>query len=192
MKFEVKKILNILKNGGVVAAPTDTVYGLLVDVSNPSAIKKIFAIKGRGEGKALPIFLASLDWLSRFVDVTPEQRQFLQQVWPGKVTVILPLKPGVTLINNAFRIPAYPLVIDILNAFGKPLTGTSANKSGTSPCLSAQEVRKQLISPAPDYIIDKGTLAPSQPSTIVDVTTSPFRIIREGADNDKVKTLLKD
>ena len=190
--MEIKKILDILKNGGVIAAPTDTVYGLLADVSNPDAIKKVFAIKARSEGKALPILLASFDWLSRFVKVNEAQRQFLAQVWPGKITVILPLKLGVSLINSAFRVPAYPLVIDILNAFSKPLTGTSANKSGAKPSMSAREVREQLTSPAPDYIIDEGVLAPSHPSTIVDLTTSPARIIREGADSDKVKTLLKD
>lgn len=196
--IDINNLIAILTQGGVIATPTDTVYGLLADATNPDAVAKIFAIKGRGEKKALPIFLYSLDWLDEFVEVKPQQKLFLEKVWPGKVTAILKLKEKSTLAQNAigrdstcaFRVPDYPLVKKILGKFGKPLTGTSANMSGQPPCKNAQCVREHFAIMLPDYIIDKGILPDSLPSTIIDLTKTPFAIIRRGAEDKKVEQML--
>ncbi|MBI3335303.1 MAG: threonylcarbamoyl-AMP synthase [Candidatus Portnoybacteria bacterium] len=190
-----KLIIDILKQGGVVAAPTDTVYGLLADATNSEAVEKIYKIKGRKGEKALPIFLYSLDWLGEFVEIKPQQKSFLEKVWPGKVTVILKLKEKTSLAPNAiskegsaaFRIPNHPLVIEILKEFKKPLTGTSANRSGMPPCLDAECIKKQLTQLKPDFIIDIGKLPPRKPSTIVDLTKTPPQIVRRGSDYKSVK-----
>lgn len=194
----MEKILRILAEGGVIAAPTDTVYGLLADATNPNSVAKVFSIKGREGGKALPIFLYSLDWLDEFAEVNPQQKSLLEKVWPGKATAILKLKEKTTLAQNAigrdstcaFRVPDHSLVREILGKFGKPLTGTSANMSGQPPCKNAQCVQKQLATMLPDYIIKGGTLPESKPSTIVDLTKTPFVIIRKGADDKKVEQML--
>jgi len=197
---EARKVLIVatLTQGGVIATPTDTVYGLLADATNPEAVAKVFAIKGREDKKALPVFLFDISWIEQFADITPPQRNFLERVWPGKVTAILKLKEKTTLAQNAigrdntcaFRVPDYPLVREILGKFGKPLTGTSANMSGKPPCKNAQCVREQLAVILPDYIIDKGILPDSLPSTILDLTKMPFAIIRRGAEDKKVGQLL--
>lgn len=194
---ELNHIIDILKNGGVIAAPTDTVYGLLADATNAEAVKKVYAIKGRGEKKALPIFLGSLEWLKDYAVFTEEQLVFLKNVWPGKVTVILGLTPNHSLAKNAiientaaFRVPNYKLILEILAAFKKPLIGTSANYSDIPSCYDARCVKKQLAKMPPDLIIDEGELAPSKPSTIIDLTKTPSRVVRKGAGYEKISAFL--
>lgn len=195
---KLKQVLKILHQGGVIAAPTDTIYGLLADATNPEAVKRVYEIKGRGIRKALPIFLYSLDWLNEFAEVKLQQKSFLKTVWPGKITVILKLKEKTSLAPNAvskdgtsaFRIPKDPLILDILKQFKKPLTGTSANRSGMPPCLNTECIKTQLKEPPPDYIIEGGRLRQSEPSTIIDLTKTPPKILRKGAEYEKAKRVL--
>lgn len=190
----VNEAIKILRGGGVIASPTDTVYGLLADATNPDAVKKVYRIKGREEGKALPVFLYSLDWVDRFALVNDEQRKFLQNIWPGKVTVVVKLRKNHTLAPNvvskeetiALRIPNQTLILELLANYKKPLTGTSANISGMPPCLDAKCVKRQLTKTVPDLIIDWGNLPPSEASTIIDLTKSPWRITRKGAGYENV------
>lgn len=196
----VNEAIKILRGGGVITAPTDTVYGLLADATNPDAVEKVYHIKGREEEKALPVFLYSLDWVDRFALVNDGQRKFLQNVWPGKVTVVVTLRKNHTLAPNAvskegtcaFRIPNQTLVLDIIRQFKKPLTGTSANRSGMAPCRDAACVREQLQDLPPDLIIDWGILPWSEPSTTVDLTKTPPRILRKGGDYEKVLRLVQE
>lgn len=190
----MNEYIRILREGGVIAAPTDTVYGLLADATNPDAVEKVYQIKGRGKGKALPVFLYSLDWVDKFALVNDAERKFLQKVWPGKVTVVVRLRKNHTLAPNAisrertcaFRIPNQSLILELLANYKKPLTGTSANISGMPPCSDAKCVKHQLKKTAPDLIIDWGKLPPSEASTIIDLTKSPWRITRKGADYENV------
>lgn len=194
---DINNIIAILQNGGVVAAPTDTVYGLLADATNMEAVKKVYAIKGREKGKALPIFLGSSEWLKDYAIFNEKQSVFLKTIWPGKVTVILELTINHSLAKNAiientaaFRVPNYKLILDILAAFKKPLTSTSANYSDMPPCYNAQCVKNQLRQLPPDFIINKGELAPCEPSTIIDLTKTPPYLVRKGAEYEKIISFL--
>jgi L-threonylcarbamoyladenylate synthase len=197
MNTSISEIITILKQRGVVAAPTDTVYGLLADATNEEAVAKIFTIKGRDERKALPIFVRDIAMAKNIAEMSEEQEQLLSALWPGKVTFVLSKHPSSPLASNvgdthtiALRIPHHPLIQQILEAFNKPLTGTSANRSGQPSCLSWEAVKKQLANNLPDFIIEGEELPPSLPSTIVDITTKPFRIIRKGAEDKKVEQMV--
>lgn len=194
----MKDYIRILEEGGVLAIPTDTVYGLAADATNPDAVARVFAIKGRGEEKALPIFVLDIRMAKMIADISVIQESFLVRIWPGKVTAVLPLRSNAPLAKNAvapdgtvaLRIPDYPLVSELLQRFKRPLTGTSANKSGQPACRDIPALRSQLADLPPDGIIDAGELPESLASTIVDLTKEPPVILRSGAEEQKVRALL--
>ncbi len=196
--ISVEKIIEAIESGGVVAAPTDTVYGLLADATNEEAVENVIHIKGREEGKGMPIFIASIEEAEKIALVDEHQKNILQKVWPGKVTAILPIKKNTkiaqnTLSNNntiALRIPYHPLILEILKTIKKPLTATSANKSGLPSCATALCVQEQLKKNLPDIIIDGGDLKENESSTIIDLTKNHPIIIRKGADFKKLQSLI--
>jgi len=193
-KNQLEAILRVLNGGGVVVAPTDTVYGLLADASQEGAVSKLLRIKGRNEKKGIPIFIPSLAYAKTIALVSSKDEAFLDHVWPGKVTAILRLRPDAALAQNTLtgdgtvglRIPAYQLLRDLLETYKKPLTGTSANRSGLPSCLDTACIKKQLGA-LPDLIVEGGILPAAQASTIVDLTKEPYKIIRSGAGDEVVK-----
>lgn len=189
-----------LKMGGVVALPTDTVYGLCAGVNNADALEKIFVLKGRAKGKPVPIFIHSLEALDSVAYVArPEVRTFLESLWPGKVTCVLPARgwmPSVIFgkpVNNitqtkrgfsiGVRIPSHPFLLQVLKSYNYAITATSANVSGRGPYTSSDDVVNEFekMPFQPDLVIDAGQLPDSLPSTVVDCTLWPPAIIREGA-----------
>lgn len=200
MNQDLHTICQTLKNGGVVACPTDTVYGLLADATNEKAVKKIREIKQRDAKKGMPIFVYSLKEAKAIADINEEQGRILQSLWPGKLTAILAVKKGVGIApsaltdNNtiALRIPNHTLVREILKQYKKPLTGTSANLSGKESCRAAACVKEQfeLKTSQPDMIIEGEELVYSEPSTIVDLTKKPYKMLRKGAEYKKIEQLL--
>lgn len=196
--MEIKKIINILNKGGVVAVPTDTVYGLLADATNPQAVARVLNIKERGEKKGMPIFAWSLNEAKKIALIDARQEKFLKEVWPGKVTIVLKVKKDATIASNALpsdgtialRIPSHPFLSEILKEIKKPLTGTSANRSGLHSCLDTECIKKQLYRKLPDLVIEGGKFAESEPSTIIDFTKTPPLLLRKGAEYDKIKKLL--
>jgi len=182
---EIAQAVAVIKKGKVVVCPTDTVYGLVVDATNKKAVQRVFQIKGREKGKALPVFVKNITMAKRLARVSKEQEKFLKKVWPGKVTVVLESK-GVLPIELemngkvALRIPKHETVAALLQKTGVPLTGTSANVSGKPSCLSAKEVLAQFAQRKrkPDLVIDEGKLPKSKPSKIVDITGGKMRILR--------------
>jgi len=180
-----KKAVLALQKGKVLACPTDTVYGLIADATNKKAVKRVLLIKGREKGKPLPIFVSSIAMAKRLAKVSSSQEKFLKRVWPGKVTVVLENKNKLpkelgTAKSIGLRIPKYEFLNLLLNAYGKPLTGTSANISGKPPCSSAAEVFAQFQRRKyqPELILEKGKLSRSKPSKIIDVTSSKHKVIR--------------
>lgn len=183
------KIVLVLKQGGIVALPTDTVYGLCADANNTDAIAKVFAIKTRHAAKALPVFIRSFEALDEVAHVRHERtRNFLARVWPGKVTALLPSRGWMPIalrggsLHIGVRLSAHPFLLDVLRAFGGALTATSANISGREACASAEMIKEQFchFPLHPDYIVDGGTCSGSV-STIVDCTNWPPVIVRRGA-----------
>ena len=177
--------MKAIKQGKVVVCPTDTVYGLLADATQKKAVERLFKIKKRPKGKAVPIFDKDIKTARKLAFIDKEQEKFLKKVWPGKVTVVLKKKAKIKVFGAAaktigLRIPNYKLVNTLLAELNRPLTGTSANISGKPASTKIQEVITQFTkrSIKPDLVIDAGNLKKSKPSTVIDLTKKKPKILR--------------
>ena len=176
-----------IKQGEVVVCPTDTVYGLIADATNEKAVKKLLKIKKRNTQKPIPIFVKDIKIAKKFALINKNQEKFLKKVWSGKVTVVLKRKgklPRILFRNKktiGLRIPDYKIINQLLLIINRPLTGTSANISGQPPSTKIKEVISQFKNQKfqPDLIIDAGNLPKSKPSIVLDLTTSPTKILRK-------------
>lgn len=181
----IEQGVEILKRGGVIAFPTDTVYGLGADAFNAAAVERIYRIKGRPGHRQLPLLIAGVEQLAILADALPEvARFFAGRFWPGGLTLVLP--KGASLPSHlaqgpgiAVRIPNHPLCLALIEGLGNPIVGTSANMSGRPPALSAGEAEQQLAGKI-DLVIDGGRCPGKQESTVVDVTRQTPVILREG------------
>jgi len=184
---ELAKAVAILKNGGVVAFPTDTIYGLGAPADNPAAVRRIFEVKERPLGQALPLLAADTAQATSVASVVPEAAKLLMaRFWPGALTIVLPRAPWVPDVVTAggptvaVRVPNHPLTLSLIKAAGVPLVGTSANLHGCPNPVAAEDVRAQLGSRV-DFILDGGRTPGGIESTIVDMSISPPKILRQGA-----------
>lgn len=175
----------IIKEGGIVIAPTDTVYGMVADATNESAITKLFKIKNRPAGKSLPIFVQSIEMAKNWAIISPEQQLYLENNWPGKVTTILKRKDdtkifGVEPETIALRIPNFSFINSLLELVQAPLAGTSANISGKPSSTKIDEILQQFADAKilPDLVINAGNLEESQSSSIIDLTQPEHTILR--------------
>jgi len=182
----VKEALQVLQNKGVVACPTDTVYGLLADATNKETVERVFQIKERERSKALPVFVRDIEMAKELAHVSLEQERFLNENWPGKVTVILESKHVVPEELEAdgkvaLRIPDYDLVSEILKKLDRPLTGTSANISGEPSCSETAEVIAQFEKRKyrPNIVLNAGELPKVRSSRVVDITGREYKVIRK-------------
>lgn len=182
-------IVSCLRQGEVVALPTDTFYGLAVDPVNLHAVEQIYHIKTRLKHKPLSLLLASAAQayeLARDTDVLFDK--LAERFWPGPLTMIvragtkLPLRSTAHTGNVAIRVPDAAIPRAVVERFGLPITATSANLQGASECTHAACVRDQIGDRIP-LIVDGGPTARTQPTTIVDLSLGPGRweILREGA-----------
>ena len=184
-----------LKSGGIVAIPTDTVYGLGADPFNASAVQRLYTLKGRPDGKPIPLVLSSVDDVHRVAQNLSDYFFHLtDRFWPGGLTIIVEAKdllPVLTAGGNTVgvRIPDNPLLLKILQAFGGPAAITSANLSGEPPATSAQEIGEELASRI-DIIVDGGKTPGPVPSTVYDISVSPPLVRRHGVISEE--TLAKE
>jgi len=175
----------ILKKGGVIAFPTDTVYGLGADAFNACAVERIYEIKGRPRVRQFPLLIAEMESLSVLSSEIPEMARYLTaRFWPGGLTIVLPRAASLpahlgTGPGIAVRIPDHPVCHALIRGLGRPVIGTSANISGHGPALTAAEVRNQLEGKI-DFIIDGGTCPGGQESTVVEITQEVPVILRQG------------
>ena len=185
LRRQVEQAADILRGGGVVAYPTDTVYGLGADAYHDDAVRKVYAVKQRPPGIPLPILLADAAQLHRISMSNPMAERLMQRFWPGGLTIImyksedfksLVLAGGVKI---GVRVPAHPVPRLLSRLLGRPLVGTSANLHDAPVTLTAAEVQNQLGSKI-DFIIDAGACPGGIESTIIDVTLTPPRILRQG------------
>lgn len=180
----IQKSKRAILEGKVLVFPTDTVYGLIADATNKKAVEKIFKIKKRPLRNPIPIFVKDIKAAKKFVYFKKDQEKFSRKVWPGKVTLVLKRKKakiyGVDKKTIGLRIPNYKFLNQLLLIINRPLTGTSANISGKPPSTKIREVLKQFKNQKhqPDLIIEAGDLPKSRPSTIIDLTTKPAKILR--------------
>ncbi len=184
LQKQIDKGIQILKCGGVIAFPTDTVYGLGADAFNPDAVGRIYDIKKRPKHLPLPLLIVDIKQLDILAKPLPEIALFLaRRFWPGGLTLVVPKAahlPG--YLGNtsiAVRVPAHPVCLALIQAINNPLIGTSANISGKPSALTAGEVKQQLGNEV-DLIIDGGRCPGGGESTVVDVTGGKPVIVRQG------------
>ena len=177
----------VLKGSGLVAYPSDTVYGLGAAASDERAVARVFAAKGRLSEKALSLLLADVEDMAPLcADVPPAAKLLAERFWPGPLTLVLRRAPALQSAalgggdNVALRVPDHLFLRELIRALGEPITGTSANRSGRPSCRTAREVRRQLGS-AVDLIIDGGPSRAGPESTVIDITLEQVTMLREGA-----------
>ncbi len=170
-----------LAGHGVIALPTETFYGLAVAPDDAEAVARVFAVKGREVGKALPVVAASLDQVDALVVLDATRRAALAAVWPAPLTVVLPLRRPLAAAAGtlAVRVPDHALLRSLLARVG-PLTATSANRSGAPPCHSAAAVAEALGGEV-DMLLDGGATPGGSPSTLLDWTADRPVLLRPGA-----------
>jgi L-threonylcarbamoyladenylate synthase len=189
-KQNFKEIIKIavksIKEGKILICPTDTVYGLICDVTNKKAVENLFKIKKRKIKNPIPVFVKDIKMAKKLAFIDKNQEKFLKKVWPGKVTVILRPKrrfpKGIGKIKKeiGLRFPNYKLVNILLKNLNRPLSGTSANISGKPASTKIIEVLKQFKNRKyqPDLVISAGGLPKNKPSIVIDLTTSSPRVLR--------------
>jgi L-threonylcarbamoyladenylate synthase len=181
--------VELLREGEIVALPTETVYGLAADALNPIAVAKIFEAKERPRFDPLIVHLPDRDWLEKVVDLPAQDRQLILKLadtfWPGPFTMVLPKREIVSEIVNAgldtvaVRVSAHPVFSEIIRGFGKPLAAPSANCFGQISPTNAQHVLDDLKDRIP-LIIDGGPTAHGIESTIVAIRAGGIHILRCG------------
>lgn len=178
--------VGVLRQGGLVCYPTDTVYGIGAAASDAAAVRKLFVLKGRSLDKPLPLLLADASDALRVAEVTPLAKTLARRFWPGALTIVMRKLPSYRSLalagaaTVALRVPDERLVVSIVRALGEPITGTSANRSGAPAPVTAAEVAFQL-GPMVDLIIDGGRRRSRLESTVIDITQERPVILREGA-----------
>jgi L-threonylcarbamoyladenylate synthase len=184
---DIHQAIDILRGGGIVAYPTDTVYGLGADAFRDSAVERVYEAKKRPRHMALPLLLSdSADMVKVAFDVPDLAWRLAERFFPGALTLVLWKAPAVPSIVTgggdtiAVRVPRHPIPIALIKGLGSPIIGTSANLSGQPSPLTAQEVHRQLGGKA-DLIIDGGRCPGGIESTVLDLTGDIPRIVREGA-----------
>ncbi|MBI3165799.1 MAG: threonylcarbamoyl-AMP synthase [Chloroflexi bacterium] len=181
---QISRALEVLQRGGIVAFPTDTVYGLGALAFNNAAIESIYTAKDRPLEKAIPILIGDLSDLDKVgFDIPNMALRFAARFWPGPLTCVIPKKPTLPRAVSAtstiaVRIPNHPDALALLRAAG-PMAVTSANISGSPNPLTAQDVYDQLNGRIP-LILDGGKTPGGIPSTLVDCTGEKPVILREG------------
>lgn len=177
--------VGLLRHGALVAMPTETVYGLAGDARNDRAVAGIFAAKDRPRFNPLIVHLAGLEAVGEFAHLTPLARRLAAAFWPGPMTLVLPLKGGLSplvtagLGTVAVRLPAHPVARGLLSAFGGPLAAPSSNPSGRISPVSAQHVLDGLEGRIA-AVIDGGACAVGLESTILDATGEVPVLLRQG------------
>lgn len=178
--------VRILENGGVIAFPTRSLYGLGADALNIGAVKRVFTMKRRPPDKPLLILVPDRDVVSDLAaEVTPAAKRLMDRFWPGRVTIVfkalsvLPANLTAGTGKIGIRLPGHPVARALISAFGRPITGTSANLSGQRGCHHIDELDLKLIEQL-DLVLDAGPLKEGIGSTVVDITGAEPVVVREG------------
>ena len=184
---DVLQTVRLLDAGGIVAYPTDTLYGLGVSAINCDAVDRLFALKQRRSDKPVPLIVESARAVGRYAThINDAAGKLMEAFWPGPLSLVLAASDVIPVQTHggtgtvALRVPAAPFAQAVARELGAPLTATSANMAGSAPSVTAREVQ-ELFQDRIDLIIDGGPAANEQPSTIVDVTGERAILLRKGA-----------
>jgi L-threonylcarbamoyladenylate synthase len=166
-------VVQTLARGGVAIIPCDTMYGIVG--AAPDTEQRIRRVKGRGETKPFLQLIARASWIAELSD-QPLPPVF-SRYWPGPLTLVFPARAGGTV---ALRLPDSPFLRRLMETVGRPFYSTSVNRAGEDPIFDITRIKAEF-EPDVDLILDAGNLPPGPPSTLVDITRRPYKILRTGA-----------
>jgi L-threonylcarbamoyladenylate synthase len=195
---QVNQAVAILRGGGIVAYPTDTVYGLGADIYNDEAVARVYSIKERPLNQPLPVLISDISQTGMLTGDQGNPAQLLmKRYWPGGLTIIFHKSPEFNSLVLAgrdkigIRIPDHDITRAMIAKLGRPIAGTSANLHDGPAALTADEVRAQLGGRV-DFILDGGTCPGGMESTVIDLTVDPPAIVRRGViAKEEILTLIK-
>lgn len=183
---ELQPVVEVLLRGGLVAGPTQTFYGLMAAADRPEAMERIMALKGRNHRSALLLLIDRVERCRCYAKELPESAQGLvNKFWPGPLTLLLRARPGLhpALVGPrrtvGLRVEGLRVIRELVRALDRAVTGTSANLTGEPPAVNVQEVR-DYFGDQVDLIIDGGVCPGGAPTTIIDASMGPPRLIRDG------------
>jgi tRNA threonylcarbamoyl adenosine modification protein (Sua5/YciO/YrdC/YwlC family) len=197
-ELDLAGALDALQRGGVVAVPTDTVYGLAASIAHPQAVAKLFSLKHRPSDVALPVLVDSLDQIESLGVTWPERARWLSDAfWPGALTIIVGVDAeladlvGSTALSAGFRLPNDGLLRELIAKNG-PLVVTSANEHGEAPCRTVAQLLEVFAGrPELSGALDGGQRSGTV-STVVDITGPTWRVVRQGAiSRDELAAVLR-
>jgi len=184
----IHEAASVLRRGGLVAFPTETVYGLGANLEDPQAIQELYQIKERPFEKQVTLHIADRQALeSSGVLVSPIARKLTDHFWPGPLTIVLARSDGSTL---GLRMPSHPVALALLREAKVPVVAPSANRHGNPPPQTAQEVLRDLADRI-DLLLDAGPTPVGIESTVLDVAADPPKILRRGALAGEIENFLK-
>ena len=173
----IQQAADHIRHGGLVAFPTETVYGLAADANNPNAIERLNRVKGRPPEKPYSLHVHSAAQVREYLDeVPPAAQRLMDKFWPGPLTIVLPARTG----TLGFRLPQHPVAQAFLQVCGTPIVAPSANRSGFPPPTDSKEVLEAL-GDACECLLDAGPTPLGRESTVVSVVDGRLHILREGA-----------
>ena len=179
---ELKRAAEILRGGGIVIYPTDTLYGIGADATNDAAKERIFGVKGRESSKTFLACFSGIEQAREYVKVSNDARKIAEEFLPGPLTLVLPQRKELRFISKdgkiAVRIPDNEAALTLAKLLGRPITSTSANISGKKEPAAISDIDSEVMEKC-DFVIDGGKCKYSKPSTILDVEER--KILREGA-----------
>lgn len=182
--LDLAEFVTLLRRGEPVACPTETQMGLLADALDAAAVQRVARLKGRPQGEPMGLLAPSLQVVEQLsLELSPLAHELAARHWPGPLTLVLrargELLPAALLKDGkvAVRVPGPSPALELVRAFGGPLTATSANKSGQPPARDAEQVRAML---GPGVAVVPGPIADAAPSTLLDVTGPVPRVLRQG------------
>jgi len=194
----IREASKVVKNGGLVVYPTDTVYGLGCDPFNAKAVERIFRTKGERKEKPLPILGSDMKRIQKIAYLHEKARKIAERFWPGPLTLVVPKKPSLPdiitcgLDSVGVRIPNHTVTIQLISLCGGLLVGTSANKTGHKPPKTARQAAEQLDEQV-DMILDAGPTPLRRESSVLDLTSKKPKMLREGPVKlEEVLSVLKN
>ena len=174
----IAEAVRVLRSGGLVAFPTETVYGLAADATNPKALERLNRVKGRPPEKPYSIHVSDTTQVRAIIgEIPPMARRLMEQFWPGPLTIVMQAKDGTTV---GFRLPNHPVAQAFLYRCQGRVVAPSANRSGSPPPTDGQEVLAALDGDF-DCLLDAGPTMLGRESTVVSVVGETLTILREGA-----------
>jgi L-threonylcarbamoyladenylate synthase len=176
---------DILKRGGLVAYPTDTLYALGVDPRSDSAVQALFDVKGRDPSLAIPLIAADIDQAQQAGALGPAERRLAESFWPGPLTIVVPAAGGLSELLSthgtlAVRVPSHAVARGLAAALGACVTSTSANPSG-KPAAQTADAVAAAFGDRIDLILDAGPCPGGPPSTVVEIVEGRAKLLRAGA-----------